>query len=424
MPKFAIFTPTHNATFLMDVYRSLKQQTFKSWCWVLVPNGSVVIPEPIRKDPKVRIVPWSSHMQMMHSTNIGALKYFACQHIIAHNLGDILVELDHDDYLLDVCLSFIAKASKKYPKAGFFYSDCIGVTDTGTSETFSPYWGWDSYEKELNNKTWTVMRTFPVTARSLAEIYYCPNHVRAWTREAYIKSGGHSPHMEVADDHDLLCRTYLNQIEFCYIAEPLYVYQRHKNATAITKNALIQEQQAQVCHKYLFPLAKEWCRREGLAMYDLGGAHNPEPGFVTVDKCDAHIIHDILTGPWAEENSAGIIRCADFIEHIPIPSVVPFVNNVYRQLAPGGWWLTSTPSTDGRGAFCDPTHVSFWNELSFRYYTDPQYAKYVPEITAKFQQMRLFTSKPTPWHEQNNVPYVISDMCAMKGQRQPGPNVW
>ena len=29
-----------------------------------------------------------------------------------------------------------------------------------------------------------------------------------------------------------------------------------------------------------------------------------------------------------------------------------------------------TPSTDGRGAFQDPTHVSFYNENSFWYFTD------------------------------------------------------
>ncbi len=29
-----------------------------------------------------------------------------------------------------------------------------------------------------------------------------------------------------------------------------------------------------------------------------------------------------------------------------------------------GWFLSQTPSTDGRGAFQDPTHVSMWNSNS------------------------------------------------------------
>jgi O-antigen biosynthesis protein len=54
--------------------------------------------------------------------------------------------------------------------------------------------------------------------------------------------------------------------------------------------------------------------------------------------------------------------------------------------------------------------VSFWNELSFRYYCDPEYAKYVPAISARFRQSRLFTYYPSEWHEQNNVPYVCSNL--------------
>ena len=32
--------------------------------------------------------------------------------------------------------------------------------------------------------------------------------------------------------------------------------------------------------------------------------------------------------------------------------------------------LSLTPSTDGRGAYQDPTHVAFYNENSFWYYTN------------------------------------------------------
>ncbi len=38
-------------------------------------------------------------------------------------------------------------------------------------------------------------------------------------------------------------------------------------------------------------------------------------------------------------------------------------------LAHAGLILTQTPSTDGRGAFQDPSHVAFYNENSFMYLT-------------------------------------------------------
>jgi len=41
--------------------------------------------------------------------------------------------------------------------------------------------------------------------------------------------------------------------------------------------------------------------------------------------------------------------------------VVGLMNAIYRALVPGGCLLAATPSTDGRGAFQDPTHCSFWN---------------------------------------------------------------
>ena len=49
-----------------------------------------------------------------------------------------------------------------------------------------------------------------------------------------------------------------------------------------------------------------------------------------------------------------MIRAVDFLEHVA--DKVALFNEVYRLLAPGGLLLSQTPSTDGRGAFQDPTH--------------------------------------------------------------------
>ena len=49
---------------------------------------------------------------------------------------------------------------------------------------------------------------------------------------------------------------------------------------------------------------------------------------------------------------------------------VSLFNEFYRLLHHGGLVEILTPSTDGRGAFQDPTHVAFDNENSFGYFTD------------------------------------------------------
>jgi O-antigen biosynthesis protein len=127
----------------------------------------------------------------------------------------------------------------------------------------------------------------------------------------------------------------------------------------------------------------------------------------------------------------GCIRAYDFLEHVPHCRdsscthkppfcVVGVMNEIYRVLVAGGWLLSGTPSTDGRGAFQDPTHCSWWNPNSFWYYTRRQQQQYVPGIAARFQGAQIWQEHPTDWHKAHNILYVYADLVALKGQRQPG----
>ncbi|MFJ9867872.1 methyltransferase domain-containing protein [Streptomyces sp. NPDC101165] len=112
------------------------------------------------------------------------------------------------------------------------------------------------------------------------------------------------------------------------------------------------------------------------------------------------------------DGSVGLLRAVDFLEHVP--AKIPLINELYRLLAPGGMLLSLTPSSDGRGAYQDPTHVAYYNENSFWYYTDNQYRAFVPEIEARFQRSRLVTYYPTEWHSTNNISYVQANLIAVK----------
>ena len=93
------------------------------------------------------------------------------------------------------------------------------------------------------------------------------------------------------------------------------------------------------------------------------------------------------------------------------------MSEIYRVLCDGGWAIIQVPSTDGRGAFQDPTHISFWNENSFFYYTIKQYAKFINNDNIKFQNFRL----DTVWLE-NNVAMTNAWLCAVKSdRRRPHP---
>ncbi|MFE9190631.1 hypothetical protein ACFYL6_13575 [Micromonospora sp. NPDC007208] len=106
------------------------------------------------------------------------------------------------------------------------------------------------------------------------------------------------------------------------------------------------------------------------------------------------------------------MRAVDFLEHIP--DKIALFNELYRLLAPNGMLLSLTPSTDGRGAYQDPTHMAFYNENSFWYFTDAKYSRFVPEIKCRFQTSRLVTYFPSEWHQAHNIPYVSANLIAIK----------
>jgi hypothetical protein len=54
------------------------------------------------------------------------------------------------------------------------------------------------------------------------------------------------------------------------------------------------------------------------------------------------------------------------IEHLP--DKILTMNELWRVLKPGAKAGIAVPTTDGPGAWQDPTHVSFWNRRSFLYY--------------------------------------------------------
>lgn len=100
---------------------------------------------------------------------------------------------------------------------------------------------------------------------------------------------------------------------------------------------------------------------------NLGCSNRHLEGFVNVDLAPpADVIAD-LREPWPwDDSSISLIVADDIFEHLP--DKIHTMNEAWRVLAPDGELQVTIPSTDGRGAFQDPTHVSFWNPNSFWYF--------------------------------------------------------
>jgi hypothetical protein len=101
---------------------------------------------------------------------------------------------------------------------------------------------------------------------------------------------------------------------------------------------------------------------------NLGCCDAPLPDFINVDLIPGPGIEVVdLRQPWPwADNAIEHIRAWDIIEHLP--DKIFTMNELWRVLKPGGTAEIAVPTTEGTGAFQDPTHVSFWNRRSFLYY--------------------------------------------------------
>ena len=280
---------------------------------------------------------------------------------------------------------------------------------------YNPDHGWTMYPEKykFRGKEYIIMDSWKPTSQSLAFIWYAPDHVRSWRRDVYRSVGGHDKELSICDDHDLMIRTYL-VAKMHHIKKPLYIYRVTGDNTWLERNEAIQKTTVELYHKYGYQLAEKDAQDRGLLLVDVGGGLNPKPGYLTIDQEDAMITCDLNQGIPLDDNSVGVLNASHIIEHLKDP--IKTMREIHRVLAHGGWAMIEVPSTDGRGAWQDPTHISFWNEHSFWYYTNRDKAYFIRNNDIRFQTYRLQT-----WDSAPMIPVVTAWLVAIKdGERYPG----
>jgi glycosyltransferase involved in cell wall biosynthesis len=222
-PLVSVFTPTYRTG--EKIYRpfsSLKQQTYTNWEWIIVDDSDDdgrtfnMLRNLAKKDHRIRVFkPWE------HSGIIGKVKNWAC----SLGRGHILVELDHDDELTDYALDYVVKGFQQFPEAGFLYTDCAEIYENGTSQIYRTGWafGYGSYnDVEYKGKRYKSGSGGNINAKTIRHIISAPNHIRAWRRSFYESIGGHNKELHVADDYEIVVRTFLKTRmirvpKLCYI---------------------------------------------------------------------------------------------------------------------------------------------------------------------------------------------------------------
>lgn len=402
--KVSLFTPCHDKRFLKELYATIKGQDFYEW--IIVFNNGV---EPMKfDDPRVKC-------SYAYGTEawVGPLKAIAC----SRASGDILFEMDHDDMLMPTAIADVQEAFED-SDVGFVYSNTVHLfqdKETGARgpvQRFDSMYGWEYREVEFQGLKLDEHISFKPTPNSISRIWFAPNHLRAFRRTVYEAIGGYDKTMRILDDLDLMCRLY-KVTKFCHIDKGLYVYRVHGENTWLQHNREIQENVMRIHDKYIEDLAETWAKNSGLRIVELGGRMAAKAGYETVDLRDSDIIAD-LNDPWPfEDGSVGVVRAFDVFEHLT--DSIHTMKELYRVLAPGGYAFIQVPSTDGRGAFQDPTHKTFWNQNSFLYYTTAQKNHYI-DCPVRFQAMKLGTS---PINEEG-VCWVQAHLVKLGTERVPG----
>ena len=405
----SIITPSNNLFYISELWESIKNQTYEDWEWVIYLNNNFQegITQEIRKHPKVKI-----HVDTPHrlSNNVGYLKNRA------FNLGtgDVLIEVDHDDELTPNCLEEIAKAFKNNPNCGFVYSNCAINDETGSQVPFNTNLGWKWNSFEWKDKSLISHQTFKPSGYCMSQIYFAPDHVRAWKKDVYQSIGGHDENLSILDDQDLLIRTYL-KTEMHHINKTLYIYRVHGKNTWLERNKKIQTGNWENFNYFMQRLAEREADLKGLMKLDIGGGLYPRKGYVSVDIKNGMIEAD-LNKPWPfEDNSVGVINASHIIEHLEDKHFT--MSEIHRVLAHGGYAFIEVPSTDGRGAFQDPTHVSYWNENSFLYYTSKELGQFIYNDSIRFQKLDLQTYYPNKWMQEMKVLVTRAWLRCIKGDR-------
>jgi O-antigen biosynthesis protein len=222
-PLVTVFTPAYRTGERIErPFRSLIEQTYSNWEWIIVDDSDDggrtfrILTGLAGRDHRVQVFKsWE------HSGIIGKVKNWAC----SLGRGQILVELDHDDELTDDALENVVEGFRQFPEAGFLYTDSAEIFEDGRSLTYRKGWafGYGSYkEVEYRGRLYKSGNSPNINGKTIRHIISAPNHIRAWRKGLYDAIGGHNKELHVADDYEILVRTFLKTRmvrvpKLCYI---------------------------------------------------------------------------------------------------------------------------------------------------------------------------------------------------------------
>ena len=246
-PLISAFTPAYKTgDRIHRAYNSLKAQTYANWEWIVVDDSPAehtetwnILQELAQQDYRVK--PFK--VQPLTGGNIGEAKRRAAS--MAN--GWWLLELDHDDALISTCMQEIVSASQEFPDAGFIYTDVAEPYEDGEMRAYTPTIGTEAewYANPYNTFVWAygghewveadgqkyLCHIYPdINPKTIRFNIGMPNHARVWRRDVYDQIGRHNRFISVADDYELIVRTFL-ATRMVHIKKLLYLQYNNRSST-------------------------------------------------------------------------------------------------------------------------------------------------------------------------------------------------
>ena len=275
----------------------MRNQTYQNWEWVLVNDSSdggitLKIAEEISSlDSRVKVYDFHKKTGGI----VGESKYRAAS--LCN--GIYLMEFDHDDYILPDAILLMVEAFQKYPDCKFVYSDFAEIDENHNSLTYGDSFSFDygTYRDESwNGRVYKTVNTSNINPKTIRHIVGVPNHFRAWERFFYHSIGGHNRRLSIADDYELILRTFL-KTKMVRVPKLLYLQFYHNSNTQNATRKDIQRRVRTISDFYNERIKN---RFEELGKIDWAYQYNPNsplsaPSLFGKDESEVNYVMSLQT---------------------------------------------------------------------------------------------------------------------------------
>jgi glycosyltransferase involved in cell wall biosynthesis len=209
-PVFSLFTTCFNSyDKIIRAYKSIKNQTFRDWEWVILDDSTdedhfTFLKNNFKRENKIRL-----YKRSENSGSIGNVKNEA----VSLCRGKYVLEMDHDDEIVPDCLLDSVNVFEKDKSVGFIYMNYSNVYENGDNFNYGNHFGlgYSGYYREKYNNKWLYVAVNPnINNVTLSHIVSIPNHPRIWKRSVLLALGNYSEFLPISDDYELFLRTAVN----------------------------------------------------------------------------------------------------------------------------------------------------------------------------------------------------------------------